>query len=362
MLQNWCFFCGNPNGSLVFCKTCPASFHRDCLKQLGLSPTERYICEICESGALPMYGEIVWAKFALYKWWPAIIVPPWMVPKNMEQGSIPHYFCVCFFGRKLSYAWMCKDRVYSYAEEDNNKCVSFDLIEAQNLVKTFWKIAQDIKNKREQTVERFPNFQKISCNKVVQPVKLVPDMNTISMQCDCNSDQIDPCGAKCLNKLTMTECNKDCAAGSRCQNQNFQKQAYRKVKVQKVGYKGFGLFAMENIPAGEFVMEYVGEIINKAEYQRRQINMYNEKQQQFYFISLQTSLFIDAKYKGNEARFVNHSCDPNCKTAVWHVDGLPRLGIFSITDIFMVSKTECISAIHPHNSVAIKHAQSNSKY
>ena len=43
---------------------------------------------------------------------------------------------------------------------------------------------------------------------------------------------------------------------------------------------------------------------------------------------------IDPTYKGNLARFINHSCDPNCITQKWHVLGEICIGIFAIKDIY----------------------------
>lgn len=46
-------------------------------------------------------------------------------------------------------------------------------------------------------------------------------------------------------------------------------------------------------------------------------------------------LFIDARYKGNIARLLNSSCDPNCETQKWHdsATGEARIGIFARRDI-----------------------------
>ena len=42
---------------------------------------------------------------------------------------------------------------------------------------------------------------------------------------------------------------------------------------------------------------------------------------------------IDAYPKGNQSRFMNHSCDPNCDTQKWTVNGEIRVGLFANRDI-----------------------------
>lgn len=42
---------------------------------------------------------------------------------------------------------------------------------------------------------------------------------------------------------------------------------------------------------------------------------------------------IDAGPKGNQARFMNHSCQPNCETQKWTVNGDTRVGLFALEDI-----------------------------
>ena len=42
---------------------------------------------------------------------------------------------------------------------------------------------------------------------------------------------------------------------------------------------------------------------------------------------------IDAGPKGNYSRFMNHSCQPNCETQKWTVNGDTRVGLFAVCDI-----------------------------
>jgi len=52
-----------------------------------------------------------------------------------------------------------------------------------------------------------------------------------------------------------------------------------------------------------------------------------------YFMSLGGGLYIDAMKMGSVSRFMNHSCNPNCRAEKWCVDGLPVIGIFAIRNI-----------------------------
>lgn len=52
-------------GSLICCDLCPTAFHADCLNILP--PDGGYICEDCQTGRFPLYGEIVWVKLGSYR-------------------------------------------------------------------------------------------------------------------------------------------------------------------------------------------------------------------------------------------------------------------------------------------------------
>lgn len=58
-------------------------------------------------------------------------------------------------------------------------------------------------------------------------------------------------------------------------------------------------------------------------------------QHHFYIMELQPGLFIDARKRGNLARLLNSSCDPNCETQKWYdaATGEVRIGIFALRDI-----------------------------
>ena len=66
------------------------------------------------------------------------------------------------------------------------------------------------------------------------------------------------------------------------------------------------------IDRGEFIIEYVGEVLEYAEFRAR-AKIYS-KVDHFYFMALNANEILDAAKKGNASRFINHSCDPNCET------------------------------------------------
>lgn len=55
--------------------------------------------------------------------------------------------------------------------------------------------------------------------------------------------------------------------------------------------------------------------------------------QRLLFLFFLKDRIIDAGPKGNYSRFMNHSCNPNCETQKWTVNGDVRVGLFALCDI-----------------------------
>lgn len=91
------------------------------------------------------------------------------------------------------------------------------------------------------------------------------------------------------------------------------------LKVRR-GSTGLGLFTTVPIQKGAFVIEYTGEKITNEEADRRGGK---------YLFELDDKWTIDGKERGNIARYINHSCDPNCET---EVEG-ERIFVYAIRDI-----------------------------
>lgn len=156
--------------------------------------------------------------------------------------------------------------------------------------------------------------------------------------CECKYDASDPesaCVERCLNVITNTECTPGyCPCGETCRNQRFQKCEYAKTKLFRTEGRGWGLLADENIKAGQLIIEYCGEVISSEEAKKRSQAYEAHGLKDAYIISLDANYFIDATRKGSFARFINHSCCPNCETRKWQVLGETRVGIFAKQDIF----------------------------
>lgn len=98
--------------------------------------------------------------------------------------------------------------------------------------------------------------------------------------------------------------------------------------------KGFGLFAEEGIPVSAFVAEFTGEIISRDDLSERMRSLVEQNcSPHQYMIQLKAKTFIDCSRKGSIARFINHSCEPNCRLEVWTVRNRLRVGVFSMAAV-----------------------------
>lgn len=160
-------------------------------------------------------------------------------------------------------------------------------------------------------------------------------------KCGCCIGDALPCTKEngCINAYSSIECLQElCPAKERCLNQNFQRGVKFSLKIRKTQKNGHGLFAGEDIPANQFIIEYLGEVIGNAQFKKRYEQTTDGK---YYFLDLGHNTIIDAKNYGNESRFANHSCEPNAVADKWIVytqdEEHVRVGLFSLRDISKVN-------------------------
>ncbi|ACQ98693.1 SET domain protein [Burkholderia pseudomallei MSHR346] len=94
--------------------------------------------------------------------------------------------------------------------------------------------------------------------------------------------------------------------------QRIRSMSSRRIVVRRSGVHGKGVFAAVPIKAGERVVEYKGERISWKEALRRHPHDPDDPNHTFYF-ALEEGGVIDGKIDGNSARWINHSCAPNCE-------------------------------------------------
>ncbi|KAM9330334.1 histone-lysine N-methyltransferase NSD2 [Gastrophryne carolinensis] len=338
---SWCFICSN-GGNLLCCESCPSAFHPECLN-IDM-PEGSWFCSDCIAGKKPRFHDLIWVKLGNYRWWPAEVCHPKNIPPNIlkmkhEIGEFP----VFFFGSK-DYYWTHQARVFPYMEGDQGskhhgaksigKAFKNALQEAE---KRFCELKLQRKEKETQENERKPPpYKHIKVNKPYGKVQVyTADISEIP-KCNCKPSSDKPCGfdSECLNRMLMYECHPQvCPAGGRCQNQCFTKRQYPETKIIKTEGKGWGLISTRDIKKGEFVNEYIGELIDEEECMARIHHAEENDITHFYMLTIDKDRIIDAGPKGNYSRFMNHSCDPNCETQKWTVNGDTRVGLFAVRDI-----------------------------
>ena len=104
--------------------------------------------------------------------------------------------------------------------------------------------------------------------------------------------------------------------------------ARRPFEIRRSAIEGFGAFATEPIRAGVRLIEYAGERLTPAEAEARYPDIPGERHHTYLF-AIDDEIVVDAAVNGNDARFINHSCAPNCDAVI--EDG--RIWIETIHDI-----------------------------
>jgi histone-lysine N-methyltransferase SETD2 len=135
--------------------------------------------------------------------------------------------------------------------------------------------------------------------------------NSAGKQCKENSD-------------CYVECDDDCTSGEQCTNKRIQNKMWKSVVKKKTeNGKEYGLFVKEDCKIGDLIIEYVGKVVQTE----KTIN-------NIYYMSIDYApLWINATKMGGWAKFINHSCDPNCRLEQWEVNGLPRMCYFANKEI-----------------------------
>lgn len=87
------------------------------------------------------------------------------------------------------------------------------------------------------------------------------------------------------------------------------------IEVRNSPIHGAGVFALRRIRKGTTIVEYLGDRVSHEEVDERYADKLETDSHTFLF-TVDSKLVIDAGRNGNEARFINHACDPNCESTI----------------------------------------------
>jgi len=97
-------------------------------------------------------------------------------------------------------------------------------------------------------------------------------------------------------------------------------------KIKKSNIDNEGLYAAKSIKSGKIIINYKGKLVTKKEVEK---NPKFDNDKAIYLFNINNRYDMDGDFKYNDARLINHSCNPNCE-----VDGKGlKLWIVAIKDI-----------------------------
>lgn len=170
-----------------------------------------------------------------------------------------------------------------------------------------------------------PTFERIRRNRSFREHLVATSQARGLGRCQCSERC---CLSSCLNAVLGIECSKaNCnlrGDRSRCGNRQFaQVQRGDLDSLTEVVHvseeKGFGLRAAKPLSVGQLVAEYLGDVMPQAQLSSHR-----------YAMQLKNGVVIDASSAGGVARFMNHSCDPNCYSQRWIVGRELHIGLFAM--------------------------------
>jgi histone-lysine N-methyltransferase SETD1 len=121
---------------------------------------------------------------------------------------------------------------------------------------------------------------------------------------------------------------------------NQLKKRKKPVKFNRSAIHNWGLYAMENIAMGDMIIEYVGEKVRQQVAELREHRYLQSGIGSSYLFRIDENTVVDATKKGGIARFINHSCMPNCTAKIITVEKSKRIVIYALRDIAQ-SKFSC---------------------
>ena len=130
-----------------------------------------------------------------------------------------------------------------------------------------------------------------------EPCFCEPDLDTQETCCN-NTD--------CALFASQEECPTGCPCGPLCGNKRIQRRQWKRLSVFDAGLKGRGLMVNEDCERGDFVVEYTGVAVQKK-FLDSLFRKY-KSERMLYIMALDNNVYIDARFRGGIARYINHRC------------------------------------------------------
>ncbi|ETN22421.1 hypothetical protein PPTG_02365 [Phytophthora nicotianae INRA-310] len=167
-----------------------------------------------------------------------------------------------------------------------------------------------------------------------KPYPVTVSSDYTDQKCECELCCISSTGthltSSCINVNSATVCDdSNCLLGPRCGNRFEQRFELDLIQTRV----GLGVVSPNIIPQGAFVVEYVGEILYAEDAARRNDRRYQARFRTEAEWGEHSKVYVDALTCGNESRFINHSCKPNCVMYEFDWTNSTRLGIFATKEI-----------------------------
>ncbi|XP_054162699.1 histone-lysine N-methyltransferase SUV39H2-like [Oppia nitens] len=141
-------------------------------------------------------------------------------------------------------------------------------------------------------------------------------------------------------KTLIYECNSKCKCDDKCSNRQIQKGRQFDLEIFRSDSKtrGWGVRTLQLIPKGSFITHYTGEVISIIEAEKRPSTYLFDLSAHLHPDDAEYTYVVDASRYGNITRFVNHSCEPNCRILFAWIKRssdrlLPMIVLFSEIDI-----------------------------
>jgi len=125
------------------------------------------------------------------------------------------------------------------------------------------------------------------------------------------------------------ECQGVCGCMGKCPNKALTRGEKKKLKIGKSQVQGAGCFTMEDLKKGEYVAEYLGEIVSRAEQEKQ------KNSSKFLFEIGDKDFLLDGSRFGSELAKMNHrpEKEANCEFKLKRVAGEWRVGVWAVRDI-----------------------------